>query len=119
MLREGSEHRTLLVDYPSGIETYTRHDDTGEVTHLHTGMTVHYESEDRFEIHPDDPASARMTCRWKKRYGRDDWTAELDTVVAMRAMPDVWRIEARLEARDSDGTVIRREWTEDVPRDHV
>ena len=119
VLREGSGHRTLLLDYPTGVETCTRYDDTGEVTHLHTGITVHYENEDRFEIHPEDPTSARLTCRWKKRYGRGDWTAELDATVSMQALPDVWRIEASLQARDADGTVTRRSWNEDVPRDHV
>ena len=119
VLREGSGHRRLVLDYPTGIETYTRHDDTGEVTHLHTGITVHYENEDRFEIHPDDPNSARMTCRWTKRYERGDWMAELEATVSMRALADTWRITATLEARDADGTVVVRDWQEDVPRDNV
>jgi hypothetical protein len=119
VLRAGSERRTLLLDYPSGVETYTRYEDTGEVTHLHTGITVHDENEERYEIHPDDPATARMICSWKKRYARGDWLAELDATVSVKAMPHVWRIEARLEARDGDGIVMARDWNEDVPRDHV
>lgn len=119
VLREGSGHRRLTLDYPTGIETYTRYGETGEVTHLHTGLTVHYENEDRFEIHPDDPNSAKLTCRWTKRYSRDDWSAEVDACVSMQALPDNWRISATLKATDAEGSVITRDWNEDIPRDHV
>ncbi|MBY6163246.1 CocE/NonD family hydrolase [Mameliella alba] len=119
VLRSGSGHRTLTLDYPTGLETYTRYGDTGESLHKHTGITVHYENEDRFEIHPDDPNSARATCRWTKHYRRDDWLAELDASVTVEALRDVWRVTARLEARDANGTVLARDWNEDIPRDHV
>ncbi|MEY8842273.1 CocE/NonD family hydrolase C-terminal non-catalytic domain-containing protein, partial [Cribrihabitans sp. XS_ASV171] len=94
VLRPGNGHRTLTLDYPTGTETYTRYGDTGDVRHLHTGITVHYESEDRFQIQPADPNSARMTCRWKKQYRREDWLAELDATVLVDALPDVWRVTA-------------------------
>lgn len=119
VLSDGTEHRTLTLDYPTGVETYIRQDDTGAVTHLHTGITVHYESEDRFDIHPDDPNSARVACRWSKRYSRGDWRAEVDTSVTVEALRDIWRVTATLEARDPDGVVKTRAWHEDIPRDHV
>ena len=118
-LTEGSSHRKLELDYPTGIETYVRYGDTGAATHLHTGITLHYKDESRFEIHPDDPNTARATCRWSKRYKRGDWRAELDCSVTVDALPDVWRITAWLEARDVDGVVKSRDWNEDIPRDHV
>lgn len=119
VLSEGNEYRTLTHDYLTGTETYVRFGDTGEVTHLHTCITVRYKNEDRFDIHPDDPNSARATCRWSKCYRRGDWQAELDSAVTVEALPDVWRITASLEARDADGVVITRDWHEDIPRDHV
>ena len=119
VLSEGNEHRTLTHDYLTGTDTYVRFGDTGEVTHLHTGITVRYENEDRFEIHPADPNSARATCRWSKHYSRGDWLAELDCTVTVEALARHWRITATLEARDADGVVIARDWHEDIPRDHV
>ena len=120
VLREGSSHRNLTVDYPTGIETYSRGGDTGEVTHLHSGLTVAYDNTDRFEIHPDDPNSAQVSCFWKKQYRRgEDWQANLECSVSMEALPDVWRVTARLEARDAAGTVLTRDWQEDIQRDLV
>ena len=119
VLSGATGHRHLSLDYPTGVETYSRHADTGAATHLHTGLTVRYDNEDRFEIHPDDPTSARATCRWTKSYRRGDWQTEVESFVAVEALRDVWRVTARLEARDAEGEVLTRDWHEDIPRDHV
>lgn len=116
---DGFDRRELRIDYATGKETYTRHSDTGRVRHLHTGITVRYENEDRFEIHPNDPNSARGTCTWRKQYSRGDWRADVDAMVRVEALRNVWRITARLEARDASGVVTTRDWHEDIPRDQV
>lgn len=119
VLSDAEGHRRLSLDYPTGIETYSHYADTGAATHLHTGLTVRYENEDRFEIHPDDPNTARATGRWTKSYRRGDWRAEISSFVTVEALRDVWRVTARLEARDAEGAVLTRDWNEDIPRDHV
>jgi hypothetical protein len=119
IIEAGSDRRTLLQDYSTGIETYTRFDDTGRQRHLHTGMTVRYVTDDQFRIHPDDPNSATATMRWRKSYGRGDWQAEVAVTVTVAALRDVWQIDARLEARDADGLVAEKSWSEAVPRDLV
>lgn len=118
-LSAGFDRRELRVDYATGKETYTRQSDTGLVRHLHTGIAVRYENEDRFDIHPDDPNSAAGTCTWRKHYERGDWRAELDATVRVEALNDVWRITARLQARDGTEVVVTRDWHEDIPRDQV
>ncbi len=118
-LEAGSGHRTLTKDYATGIETYTRYGDTGRVRHLHTDMTVRYVDEDQFRIHPDDPNSATATMRWHKSYGRGDWQAEVAVSVTVAALRDVWQIDAHLEARDGEGLVAEKTWSEAVPRDLV
>ena len=60
-----------------------------------------------------------MSCSWKKRYARGDWSAELDTSVTMKALRDTWHITATLVARDADGVVTARTWEERIPRDMV
>jgi predicted acyl esterase len=115
----GGSHRTRLMDYATGAETHERFEDTGRVTHLHTGLTLRTVSRETFGIHPDDPNSATGTCRWDKSFARGDWRAELAAEVHVAALPDAWRITARLTARDGDGLVAERAWAEDVPRDLV
>ena len=118
-ISEGFSRRTREVDLASGFETTVKAMDTGLQRHLHTGLTVGYQNSDTFEIHPGDPNSASMSCSWKKRYARDDWSAELDTSVTMKALHDTWHITATLEARDADGVVAVRTWEERIPRDMV
>ncbi len=117
ILEQGGSSRTHVLDYASETETHVRHSDTGRVRHIHTGIEVKFENEDRFTIHPDDPNSATATCRWAKYYRRGDWVAELDTSVTVRALRDSWHITAQLEARDAQGVVRIRHWDETIPRD--
>lgn len=119
VLEEGGGHRTRCIDYATGVETHERFDDTGLVTHLHTGITLRAVSRETFRIHPDDPNSATCTCRWDKSFARGDWSAELEAEVTVAALADVWRITASLVARDGDEIVAERAWSEDVPRDLV
>ena len=119
VLSDAHSQRTRSIDYPTGVETYQRASDTGAQRHVHTGMTVHYRNEDRFEIHPDDPNTAKATCRWRKSYRRDDWHAEVESDITIEALRDVWRVRARLRATDANGDVLTRDWHEDIARDHV
>ena len=115
----GSYSRTRTIDYVTGEECYARLSDTGTERHLHTGLIVSDVNEDRFWIHPDDPATARGACRWLMTFRRDGWSAEVEAEISVAATPEHWRIEASLLARDKDGEVFRRAWSEAVPRDLV
>lgn len=44
---------------------------------------------------------------------------QVDAIASMQAPPDVWRVTARLEATDAEGTVLSRDWNGDIPRDHL
>lgn len=118
-LSDETLRRDHRIDYGTGMETHTRYLDGGLERHLHTGLTVGVENEDSFSIHPDDPNSARTTCRWVKSYARGDWSAELRSSVTVEALAHVWRITAHLEAKDAEGIVLRRDWNEEIRRDHV
>ncbi|MEM6823577.1 MAG: CocE/NonD family hydrolase [Pseudomonadota bacterium] len=118
-LTEGSFRRTRTIDQVTGVETTEMHSATGAETHLHTGITVDYENTATFSIHPGDPNSATGLQRWRKSYARGEWKANLRTEVSVRALAEVWRIEASLTAEDKDGIVLRRQWSEDVARDFV
>ncbi len=118
-LSPGNSERSVTEDLVTGKETYLRAGDTGEVRHAHTGLTVRYTDEDRFEIHPDDPHSARGTCTWHKSYARGEWAAEVDATVTVESLSRVWRITARIVARDGGAELFRRDWSEDFVRDLV
>ncbi len=111
--------RRRTVDFVTGREKNERVTDTGQETHLHTGLSVQYRNSETFDIHPDDANSATGTMRWHKSYARDDWRADVETEVVVQALRNVWRIDAKLTARDAEGIVFEHAWHEDVPRDLV
>ena len=116
----GEFRRFRKLDFVTGRETCVRISDTGAETHLHTGITVRHQCSESFEIHPDDPNSAAGDICWHKSFSRgEDWKAEVETHVSVRAHARQWRIEATLTTRDADGLVAKRSWSEDVPRDLV
>ena len=118
-LSDGGYERHRKVDFVTGVETSERISDSGTEIHLHTGLTVQRRNSETFQIHPEDPNSATGTVLWRMSYGRDEWKAEVDTRVVVKALASHWRIEAGLNARDADGVVAERNWSEDIPRDHV
>ncbi len=119
VLSPGHFERWRTIDYVTGVETYEIHSDTGRERHAHTGLEVHYVNRDRFSIHPDDPNSAVGTCSWTKSYSRGDWRAEVGVRVTVRARSDTWQIDANLEAKDADGLVAEKRWSESITRDLV
>lgn len=119
VLSDGESYRWSKLDYASGIETYMRGGDTGVLRHLHTGIKVQSRNEDRFDIRPDDPNTAKATGKWYVSYHRGDWRAEVESYVSVEALCNVWRITAQLIAKDATGEVVTREWQEEIPRDHV
>lgn len=108
--------RAHTIDSVSGEERHRRSSDSGRVRHLHTGLETRHVCKETFRIHPADPNSARAVCRWRKTYARGDWKAEVKVKTSVAAHADVWRIRARLTARDQDGVVATKIWSNDIPR---
>ncbi len=116
-LSAGTSYRRLVSDLTTGTETFERFADTGRERHAHTGLTVHYVTDERFTIHPQDPNAATGTCRWRKSYGRDDWQAEVETETRVEALRDVWRLSAHVVARENGKEIFRKDYAEDIERD--
>lgn len=118
-LEPGDYWRKRSVCFNTGAETFERFTDTGLSLHRHTGLAVRAVNMDTYTIHPDDPHSAKGVCHWVKTYRRGDWTAEIEAEISVSARPGTWEIRADLVARDADGVVLERSWSEDIPRDLV
>ena len=118
-LSDGGFERHRKVDFVTGVETSELISDSGTEVHLHTGIAVRRLNSETFEIHPEDSNSATGTVLWSMSYARGEWQAEVDTRVVVKALAAHWRIEAGLIARDADGVVAERNWSEDIPRDNV
>ncbi len=119
MLSKPETYRRFAQDPQTGTETLERLTDGGAQRHLHTGLVVHDVKSDRLSIDPDDPNSARGVCRWRKSYSRDDWSAEVETETRVQALVDVWRLSARVIARENGEVIFSKDFAEDISRDLV
>ncbi len=112
--------RYRKLDFVTGKETIVLISDSGAEKHPHTGLTLQHQSRETFGIHPEDPTSATGTICCRRAFCRDDgWKAEVETLVSVDAQAGEWRIEATLTARDADGLVAERKWSEGIPRNLV
>lgn len=118
-LSPGASQRRVVRDVATGEEALEILSDTGEVRHLHTGMSVHYVERARFGIVPDDPNTARGACAWRKAYAHGDWKAEVETETSVEALADIWRLKAHVIARENGEEIFRKDYEEDIPRDLV
>ncbi len=119
-LSAGVYERRRVIDLVSGVETCEIIEDSGLERHQHSGLEIRSVRHERFSIHADKPDSAVGSCVWTRSYARgDEWRADLDVSVNVRALKTIWQIEAALRAVDGDGIVAEKTWSENIERDLV
>ncbi|MCC5986653.1 MAG: CocE/NonD family hydrolase [Pararhodobacter sp.] len=106
VLDDGTHRLTLKTD--GGL---TRQDSTG----IESGKLI----TETWEIHPDDPLSARNAAHWSFTIGRGDWQTRTETRSEMTCDATHFHIRANLEAYENEALICRREWDFSVPRDGV
>ena len=74
-----SNSRISQTDQASGIVTLTIRDDFGENEDLDHGLITGATAEERWNIHPDDPLSARGHTRWSETLRRGEWQVRTET----------------------------------------
>ncbi len=107
--------RRVEHDLIAGTRTLVIEDDTGR-QRLATGLTVGESFTERWQIHPRDPLSARAAIRWHQHLSREGWSVEVDTACTMTASETDLHLTATLTARENGAEVLRRVWSEKVPR---
>lgn len=111
--------RRSETDQRSGFVTLVIEDDFGLTEHLDHGMISGGIARERWEIHPDDPLSARGTTHWTQEHRRGDWRVRTETHAAMWSDATTFHLTARIEAYEGDRLVHARDVTRAVPRDHL
>ena len=93
-------------------------DDYGKARDPYHGLVVGSDVRMRYNIHPDDPASARFETRWNFTFERDGWHVAIDTECSMRSDAENFYLFRKLRATEgADETeVLTREWFKTIPR---
>ncbi|WP_431300951.1 CocE/NonD family hydrolase [Tabrizicola sp. BL-A-41-H6] len=118
VLREGVASRETRVD-ADGRHWVVVRDDTGDFEDLSHGLRFGEGYEERWQILPDDPLSAKVEIVWEQRLSRGDWSVRTRSETAMSGSADALRMEARLTAWEGETEVFARVWDERVPRRFV
>ncbi|ARU00865.1 CocE/NonD family hydrolase [Yoonia vestfoldensis] len=104
ILPDGTQRLQLITD--AGL---TRHESTG----IESGKVI----TEIWDIHPDDPLTARHETRWRYTIGRAHWQTRTETRTVMTCDATSFHIAACLQAYEGKDCLVARDWQFSVPRD--
>ncbi len=119
VVRPVRQSRHIVGDPESGLITLLIEDDQGDVLHLSHGLCSGETVSERWEIHPDDPLSARVVHHWAQRLSRGDWQVRIQSQSEMTCTAMGLRMTARVTAYEGDALVFSRDYDETVARRFV
>ena len=119
VLRQGKTRRFVEEDQITGTVALVVQDDLGDFENLTHGLCSGETMSERWEVHPDDPLSAKAVHVWEQRLSRGDWRVRTLAEAEMTGTADRLRMVARLRAWEGDRLVFDRAWDEGVPRRFV
>ncbi len=119
VLREGKTTRKIETDLITGKVALVIRDDLGDAENLTHGLQTGETMTELWEVHPDDPLSARAVHSWEQRLSRGDWRVRTEARAEMTATASALRMTARLAAYEGDSLIFERHFDEEVPRRFV
>jgi uncharacterized protein len=118
-LREESHARRRETDMTTGLVSLIIEDDFGKVRDADHGLISGSVARERWDIHPDDPLSARGACHWTEEMERGDIRLRTETHSAMWADATHFHLTARLEAWENDRLIYDRDIERSIERRHL
>ncbi len=118
-IRPESHIRRTEIDQRSGIVSLIIEDDFGEAENLDHGGIAGSVARERWDIHPDDPLSARGTAHWTEVVERDGKRLRTEAHCAMWSDAAHFHLTARIEAYEGDAQICARDFAESIRRDHL
>ncbi len=119
VIRQGRTRRFIEQDLIAGTHALVVEDDLGEAENLTHGLVTGESMTERWEIHPDDPLSARAHHTWEQRLSRGAWAVRTRAEATMTATATHLRLQAHLRAWEGATLVFERRWDEEVDRRFV
>jgi len=118
-LRPGHAARRIEQDLLTGMVALVVENDAGEVENLSHGLITAESMNERWSVHPADPARAEATCEWHQSLRRGAWRVRTRASTRMWVEGNELVMQARLEAWEGEVQVFARETAERVVRDFV
>ncbi|WP_223423034.1 CocE/NonD family hydrolase [Tateyamaria pelophila] len=118
-LRAETHVRRQEVDQVTGITSLIIEDDFGKVRDTEHGLISGSIAREHWQIHPDDPLSAKGTCHWTDELERDGIRLRTEARCAMWSDANSFYLSARIEAFENDARIYDRSLTDQIPRDNM
>ncbi|MBV7409003.1 MULTISPECIES: CocE/NonD family hydrolase [Roseobacteraceae] len=116
-LRPETHTRRQETDMVTGITSLVIEDDFGKLRDLDHGLITGSIARERWDIHPDDPLSARGTCHWTDELERDGTRLRTEARCAMWSDATHFHLSASMEAFENDTRIYHQEITDKIARD--
>ncbi|GGX50990.1 peptidase S15 [Tateyamaria omphalii] len=115
-LRPETHTRRQETDMVTGVTSLVIEDDFGKVRDLDHGLVHESIARERWDIHPDDPLSAKGTCHWTDEIERDSIRLRTEASCSMWSDASDFHLSAKLEAFENDVRIYERTITDKIPR---
>ncbi|MEP1963593.1 CocE/NonD family hydrolase [Tateyamaria sp.] len=116
-LRPEAHSRQHITDMTTGITSLLIKDDFGKVRDLEHGLINGSTARETWEIHPDDPLSARGTCHWTDELERDGIALRTETTCEMWSDAEHFHLHAEVQAFENGKCIYQREVEDKISRD--
>ena len=118
-LRAENHIRRQEVDMVTGIHSLVIEDDFGKRRDADHGLVTGSLACERWDIHPDDPLSARGSCIWIDELERDGIRLRTVAECSMWSDATTFHLSAKIEAWENGALVYTREENDAILRDHL
>lgn len=118
-LRAPQNARRVEVDMNTGQTHMIIEDDFGMVQDEAHGLINGSTAFEKWSIHPDDPLSARGTCRWTQEMQRDEIKLLTETNCEMWSNSEEFFLRAEINAYENEVLIFSKTVEDTVPRNHM
>lgn len=119
VIRAGKTTRKIETDLITGRVALVINDDLGDAENLTHGLCTGETMTELWDIHPDDPLSARAVHTWEQRLSRGDWSVKTCAMAEMTATATHLHLKASLTAWEGDQVIFTRDFNDKVLRRFV
>ena len=118
-LRPERHIRRQETDMVTGTVSLVIEDDFGKFRDMDHGLINGSIARERWDIHPDDPLSARGTCHWTDEIERDGIALRTEAKCEMWSDATHFHLSATLEAFENETEVFSKSFDDSLPRDRL
>jgi putative CocE/NonD family hydrolase len=119
VLRSGKATRKIETNLIDGTSALIVNDDQGDSENLQIGICSGESMSEHWEIHPDDPQSARAIHTWEQRISRGNWRIRTNVWAEMTSTATHFVMKAKLTAYEADEIIFERVFDDQVARRFV